>query len=200
MKGLIQNKWEEAMSYETYIDLLNQLVAAGKTTGENQSEAMVGHTKMGLKRINKWQKITKLSEDTVDGFKHLKGNYGWLLIAEAWCGDVGQNIATLKAMADEKGIELKVVLRDENLDLMDLFLTNGGRSIPKLVVFDRDTYEVKADWGPRPDEIQDWFLAEKSKADFEYAKTSEQMHLWYAKNKQQALQTEIVKLMQKIDA
>ncbi len=194
MENLIEKKWKQAMTHTEYMELMNRLVQEGKTTGTNQSEAYVKHTKMAAQRINKWNKIFNLtSEDKIAITK--KNNMGWLIIVEAWCGDVGQNLSALKKIADEAKIEVRLILRDDHLDLMDEFLTNGGRSIPKLIAIDLDNYSVKWEWGPRPKLLQEWYLKEKSKESFEYAKVSEEMHLWYAKNKHQELTKEFIELL-----
>lgn len=195
MKELLENKWQQAMSFDQYAALMNRLVEEEKTTGPNQSAAMVQHTKMAAQRIKKWSKIFNLLEEDTDQLKGKAKGQNWLLITEAWCGDVGQNLIPLQKIANAAGAELKLILRDDNLDLMDKFLTNGGRSIPKLIVFEADSKEVLWDWGPRPQEIQKWFLGEKSKEAYSYEKTSEAMHLWYAKNKHQALLSEFKELL-----
>ncbi len=198
MQELLRNNWETAMSYDEYITMLEKLVSEGKTTGPNQSEAFAYHTKMAAQRINKWNKIFKLSEEQLDAlgsFKAKPEKLGWLLLVEAWCGDVGQNLAPLKKIADAADIELKLVLRDDNLTLMDQFLTNGGRSIPKLIAINLDVFSSPWSWGPRPDVLQEWYLNKKSAADFNYETVSEEMHLWYAKNRHAELVDEIVELL-----
>ena len=59
-------------------------------------------------------------------------------------------------------INLQLVLRDENLELMDLFLTNGGRSIPKLIALDKDL-NILFTWGPRPQTATNMVLDYKTK-------------------------------------
>src|SRR5690625_5653194 len=78
---------------------------------------------------------------------------------------------------------MKLILRDENLELMDRYLTNGGRSIPKLIVYDPNAEEVLGTWGPRPTEatklIED-YRAEHGVID---EKVREQLQVWYNKDK-----------------
>lgn len=200
MKELIEDKLNKGLDYDTYRTHVETLVNEGKTSGPVQSEALAEHTKMGFQRMKKWEKIAKISDQTVDSLKNLKGNYSWLVIGEAWCGDVGQNIVALNKMAKSANIDLKLVYRDENLDLMDKFLTNGGRSIPKMLVVNNQTKDVVGEWGPRPAHIQNWFMDEKQKEDFDKNKTMEQVHLWYAKNKHEEIQREITELMSSVES
>lgn len=198
MQDLLEKNWNSAMSYDGYITMLEKLVEDGKTTGPNQSEAFVSHTKMASQRIKKWGKIFKLNTEQLSVFDQLKSEQnkmGWLMIVEAWCGDVGQNLVPLKKMADAMGVELKLVLRDDNLELMDNFLTNGGRSIPKLIAVDLNNFSPLWNWGPRPEVVQNWFLEKKKSSDYNYEVTSEEMHLWYAKNRHVALVDEMIGLL-----
>ena len=199
MQDLLKKNWEAAMSYDEYIIMLDNLVLEGKTTGPNQSVAYAAHTKMAAQRIRKWGKIFKLNEAELSTLGKLKAdgeNLGWLMIVEAWCGDVGQNLAPLKKIADASGIELRLVLRDDNLELMDSFLTNGGRSIPKLIAIDLGEFSSVWDWGPRPEVLQEWYLDKKKASGFNYETVSEEMHLWYAKNRHSELVDEMVKMLE----
>jgi len=199
MRDLLKKNWVAAMSYDEYINILENLVLEGKTTGPNQSEAYAAHTKMAAQRIRKWGKIFKLNEEQLYALGKVKAaekNIGWLMIVEAWCGDVGQNLAPLKKIADASGIELRLVLRDDNLELIDNFLTNGGRSIPKLIAIDLGEFTSLWDWGPRPEMLQDWYLDKKKARDFNYETVSEEMHLWYAKNRHSELVDEMVEMLE----
>jgi len=99
-------------------------------------------------------------------------------------------------MADiSSHISLKILLRDENLDIMDAFLTNGGRSIPKLICLDANTLELKWDWGPRPAPAQDLLRIHKTKPDESHEDFVKQVQLWYAKDKSRTLQKELLTRM-----
>lgn len=125
----------------------------------------------------------------------------WVVIAEAWCGDAAQNIPYIALLAKAcENVEMRIVLRDENLEFMDTYLTNGSRSIPKMVVFKTERLEEITTWGPRPDFIQEQVLAFKKEApaDLPYEKFAESIHGWYAKDKNKALDTELFTTFQSI--
>lgn len=108
---------------------------------------MLKHTKMNVTRMNRLDKRASIAPELVDKIKSLPPQT-WTVITEAWCGDAAQNLPWIKKMSDiNPDINLNVVLRDENLELMDQFLTNGGRSIPKLIISNAED-EVIHDWGP----------------------------------------------------
>lgn len=84
-----------------------------------------------------------------------------LCITEDWCWDAANVVPAVAKLCDETGaMELRVVKRDENPDVMDAYLTNGSRSIPIIVGLGPDFREL-GHWGPRPHELQMWAVANK---------------------------------------
>jgi hypothetical protein len=188
---------KNAFSYSNYLELLNELFIQGKTTGETQNEAMLNYAKMNLQRMNRLNKTAKLSEEILSSINSVERDQTWLLITEGWCGDAAQNLPVINKIAEASSkIELKIILRDENLDVMDQFLTNGGRSIPKLIILDTKTLDVLGTWGPRPDIAQKMVLDFKKNPDGDYQEFQKQLQLWYAKDKTSSQQIEFTKLIQ----
>ncbi len=127
--------------------------------------------------------------------KNLKDNIYWLILTEHWCGDASQTLPAFNALAEmsEGKIEMKVVYRDQNDELMNAYLTNGTRSIPKLIQLD-EHYNVTGIWGPRPTIAQK--LVKELKSNPATAATyANDLHLWYAKDRQKTLESEITKLL-----
>lgn len=77
-----------------------------------------------------------------------------LILAADWCGDVVRNVPVLFRVTEEAGIPARVLIMEEHLDVMDQFLTMGGRSIPIAIFIDADG-NVRAKWGPRPGHVQE---------------------------------------------
>lgn len=78
-----------------------------------------------------------------------------IVITEDWCGDAMVNVPILLKLAEASNMDVHMVLRDQNLELMDQYLTNGtARSIPIFIFIDKSGAEV-AKWGPRAPKIQD---------------------------------------------
>ena len=78
---------------------------------------------------------------------------------------------------------------------MNLFLTNGGKSIPKLIIIEKETLKIVSDWGPRPSQAIKLIVDYKAKFGIidETAKTELQM--WYLHDKGISTQDEIVDLL-----
>lgn len=196
MKALLQRSLSESMSYPTYYELMEELVEAGKTTGPNQSESMVHYTKMNLQRMKRLGKKVNIQPALKEAFAALPGQYIWLVITEAWCGDAAQIVPIFDAIVKElPNTEMSLVLRDELPELMDEFLTNGARAIPKLIVLEKDSLEVVTTWGARPAPAQE--LVNAYKADPNpppYSEFSVTLQKWYNKDKTVTTQAELLDL------
>lgn len=189
----------EGMSYLAYRNLINELFQRKMTTGEDHSESMLHYTKMNEHRMNRVEKTTILSEELSDALAALKGKYRFLVISEGWCGDAAQIVPVFDKMATAfpAHLELKFVLRDKNLPLMDAHLTNGGRAIPVLLVLD-ESGKVLVKWGPRPAILQalrKTWIDEKTDSTL----IAERLHGWYAKDKTQTLQQELAALIRGLE-
>ncbi|CAL2085987.1 thioredoxin family protein [Tenacibaculum sp. 190524A05c] len=195
MKKVIENSLEKGISYDQYRDLVSDLLKDQKSTGPKQSEALYNYSLLNDRRMKRLDKTSKLTESTVENVKKINQPQTWLVLTEGWCGDAAQNLPVLSKMANENdNVDLKLVLRDENLELMDEFLTNGGRSIPKLIALDEEK-NVLFTWGPRPS------VATKMIADYKEAngvvdaKVKEDLQRWYNKDKGVNVQEDIISLL-----
>lgn len=147
---------------KAYLEMIASLLSENKTTGEDHSEAMLHFTRMNLKRMNRWMKTGEINPETKEVIIQIEEPQTWVLLTEAWCGDAAHIVPFISKMAAlNENVTLEIKLRDENLGLMDRYLTNGGRSIPKLIAFDVNGQEL-FNWGPRPKAIQDEFLKLKN--------------------------------------
>lgn len=196
MKKIIQNSLEKAFSYSEYRDLVSDLIAQGKSTGPNQSDDLLNYSKLNDKRMKRLDKTVKLTEETLAKIKDVKEPQTWLVLTEGWCGDAAQNLPVINKIAEENpNINLKLVLRDENLELMDEFLTNGGRSIPKLIALNKEN-EVINTWGPRPITATKMVVDYKEKHGSLDADFKTDLQVWYNKNKGENTQEDIVSMLQ----
>lgn len=187
-----------ARSYEAYRAFIQERLSNNQSTGTNHSESMVGYTTLNDKRMKRLDKTTKLTSETLAALANIERPQIWLVITEGWCGDAAQSVPVMEKMAAQsQNVELKLILRDENLDIMDAFLTNGGRSIPKLIVLDAETLEVLGDWGPRPAAAQELFWEAKNSPDFNYPQVQKDLQIWYTKDKSLSTQSELVELIEK---
>ncbi len=147
--------FNRGIDYSAYMPLFEEAVRDGKTSGPIQTEEYVFYTKLNWKRSQRLEEHTRWLQPEVVPDRARYSGLAALCLTEFWCGDAAQNIPVIQKLADEYyGFPIHYLFRDENLELMDAFLTNGGRSIPKYILFDRNTGLECAQWGPRPAVIQ----------------------------------------------
>ncbi len=151
-------------------------------------------TKLNLHRTGRITRTWQPSAALADLLARLTDGQTWLVLTEPWCGDSAQCLPCLMVMAEtQPAINVRLVLRDEHPDLMDQYLTDGKRGIPRLVAFDQAGGELYR-WGPRPAAAQDVFDSAKGEA---LAKPGilEKLHLFYGRNRGVALDAEFVTLL-----
>ncbi|MDG1278295.1 MAG: thioredoxin family protein [Algoriphagus sp.] len=199
LKLITPSLLESSQSYSEYREMIDKLLSQNKTTGPIQTEGYLEYTRMNVKRMNRWDKTAKISSEMEEMIKSISIPIVFLVITEAWCGDAAQSIPYISKLADlNPNIQLKLVLRDENPDLMDAYLTEGARSIPKLIVLS-DKLEDLGTWGPRPKYLQDRLKAYKlDPMGISSKEFSEGTHLWYAKDKNRSLESELMDLFKSI--
>lgn len=191
--------FETGMTYQQYRKMVDELFEQGKTTGENHSDDMLNYTKMNIQRMKRLDKTIELGAELIEKLKGLKCPVNWLLITEAWCGDAAQNVPILNKMAEaSENINLRLILRDENLEIMDQYLTNGGRAIPKLVILDGEMNEI-SNWGPRPSTVQEMVMENKRTGNLPYSEFGKVVQKWYATDKGKTLQRDMMKVIESMD-
>ena len=191
----------KAMSYEEYSKLLEEEMAQNRTTGPDQNEWLVEYARLNLVRIKRLDKTTVLVDDLIQALDNLKKPQLWVVLTEGWCGDAAQIVPVIAKVAEySHKIGLKLLLRDENPEVMDAYLTKGTRSIPKLIAVEPEHLEELGTWGPRPraaQEMVDNFKKSpggRSKEEFTIM-----VHKWYANNKTLDTQYELLQQLQRWD-
>ena len=189
----------EGLTYSEYRNLIDSLLKKGKTTGGEQTEAMLHYSKVNMQRMNRVDKTGVLNDTFVKVISSLKNSYQLLVISEGWCGDAAQIVPLFQKMTElaPQNFSLRFVLRDTNLPLIDAHLTNGGRAIPILLILD-SRGELITKWGPRPAIVQN-LLNEWKKEISDMFELAEKLHFWYAKDKTQAIQAELTTLISKLE-
>jgi len=196
LANVIEESLKKSLSYQDYRTLLSRLVEENATTGTNQSEALINYTALNDRRMKRWDKTVKISEADKITIKNATVNQTWIVLTESWCGDAAHVIPVINKVAElNTGINLQLVMRDENEQLMDLFLTNGGKSIPKLIQFDNTTKTVLNSYGPRPTEATKLVNDFKKKNGTLTAEFKEDLQRWYNKDKGQNVIKDLIELI-----
>ena len=205
MNKIDKNVLAVAMTYEQYVQKIKELLSEGKTSTStiNNSPNLIHYTEMNLQRMHRLDKTTHLLDETIESLKKVNEKCIWLVITEGWCGDASQIIPVIEKMAQLNPLIIhRLIFRDEHPDIMEAFLTDESRSIPKLIILD-DEGNVLHTWGPRPQALQMRVIQEKikmltmtkeeRKIYFDEVKTEVQK--WYNNDKTHEIQREIMVLL-----
>lgn len=193
---IIKTSLKTGYNYTDYRDLVIDLVAKGSTTGNDKSEAMANYTMLNDKRMKRWDKTIKLSESTLTRLANFKGNVTWIVITESWCGDAAHVVPAIAKLAEQSdNVTLKLVLRDANDELMNQFLTNGGKSIPKLIMIDTETGDVLDTFGPRPAAATKLVVDCKAAHGALTPEFKEDLQGWYNKDKGQSTIEDLLQML-----
>lgn len=160
------------------------------------NENYMPYAQLNEARLHRLDKTLKVESEVAVMIENLSKDYYWIVISESWCGDAAQSVPMLNKMAEiTDKIDLRILFRDQNLELMDQYLTNGGRAIPKLLIVEKESLKVVEHWGPRP---ADAITLVNNYKD-EHGKFDEEgiilLNKWYTKNKGQQVQQEVAALM-----
>ena len=135
----------------------------------------------------------RIPEEAVAAVRSLPSTWHLLALSEDWCGDAVNLLPVVAGLADAvETLQLRVLARDENPDLMDQHLTNGSRSIPIVILLDEEFVE-RGWWGPRPAPIQTWVVEEGMAlaSDERY----KEIRRWYARDRGETMLRELLDLM-----
>jgi hypothetical protein len=193
---LIQQALAKSMSYAEYRALVATLAVNGSSTGPVQTDDLANYTKLNDRRMRRWDKMVKITEELAQEIENINKNHTWLVLTESWCGDASPALPIMEKVASlNPGITFRVVLRDENEALMGRFLTNGGMSIPKLIVLDNATQTVIGTWGPRSGNATKLVEDHKAMHGAILPQFKEELQVWYNTDKGESILTEVLELL-----
>ena len=199
MINTIKQALENSFSFADYRKKVTSLIAEGKSTGNTQSEDLLKYSELNETRMNRLEKTIEVTPETKAKLQNLDKKYIWLVLSEGWCGDAAQIVPVIHKMADATDkVELKIALRDDNDALMQHFLTNGGKAIPKLIVLDAETLDVVLDWGPRPHGAKQLILDYKATHGVVDEPAKIELQKWYLHDKGISIQNEIVEMHEQV--
>lgn len=190
---LLKDSLASSLTYSEYLKHIEEELASSPETEEEL--AMHNYTKLNATRIKRLDATQQVPEEVQEKIQAISQELEWVVLTEGWCGDAAQLVPILNKLQElNSNISMKLLLRDSNLELMDRYLTNGGRSIPKLLVYDPKQDKVLGTWGPRP------AGATKLMSDYKEAhgviddEVKKQLQQWYNKDKGNGTMQDILKL------
>lgn len=192
LEEVIQSGFADTFSYDEYVEISRLQAERGETSGPNQSDSLIGYTKLNWARMRRLNKTAQLSEQTLDTLAHIDRSITLVFITETWCGDAIQLAPFVARMTGASPkLDARFMWRDQAPHLIEEFLTNGGRSIPKVIALD-EAGDALFTWGPRPAPLQKiydaWRAEEGPKPP--YTEFSAELQKWYIQDKGASIQAE----------
>lgn len=182
---------EQGMSYDTFRIMIDELLEEDKTTGPNQADYMVQYTRMNVRRMNRWDKRISLNPSLKEKSNEVQQPWIWLILNEAWCGSASHSLPVIAKIADKaSNIEIKIILRDKHPHIMDEYLTDGARSIPKLICLHAESLEEIGTWGPRTKSFQKKAMKWKNNPEISKEDWIRKQHQWARRDQSETLQNE----------
>ncbi len=187
------------MKYQEYQELFDTILSSDTQVSPYNDASYFNYTKLNKSRMKRWDQVGVLSESLVERIKSIELPQHWIIISEPWCGDAAHALPFLVKMVESNPrITYDIELRDTEPYLIESYLTNGTKSIPKLIVRDKNGDDLFT-WGPRPADAQE--LVNKLKAsNASFEESILALQHWYNENKGFAISLEIERLLSKVSA
>ena len=196
MNQLIKTSIDNAISYQEYTNLIKQIVSEKRTTGNEQTQERIEFTKLNSSRMRRLNKTIILTKEAISTFNNVR-KQTWLVLSESWCGDAAHTLPVLNKIAENSNsIDLKIVLRDNNLDLMNTFLTNGSQAIPKLIIVDENYCLINV-WGARSKAASQLVVDYKKEFGSIDAEFKKNLQIWYNNDKGVSIVSDLEYLIKK---
>ncbi|MCY4781069.1 thioredoxin family protein [Sphingobacterium sp. UT-1RO-CII-1] len=180
------------MTFQEYLDYFAQIVNSPPGSKLYADDEYLHYTKLNWSRMNRWMRRFEPNEEMKRFIAAITEQQHWIVITEPWCGDAAHSVPQIYQMIkDNPNIDFEIQLRDTEPFLIEDYLTNGSKSIPKLIIRN-DVGHDRVVWGPRPQKLQDIFVSMKEQnVSLEVIKEATQK--WYNEDKGEELQKELLK-------
>ena len=188
-----KEKVNQLFSIDEYNDFFEKASVGQIHEAPYDNPAFASYTAANYKRSQQIRTKVDLDKKLYNALNAGIESWTWVLITEPWCGDASFIQPVIEALCLAGQVDLRIALRDKEPEMMNAYLTNGGKSIPKLVVLDKDYIEI-FQWGPRPAELQQMVteLLRNGGSSDEKLKLA---HQWYRKYGNKAVQEELLHLV-----
>ncbi len=172
---MLRARWEAALTFERFLESARS-------------------------NVDLWHGIyrrVRVPSEVLERARALRTPWRLLVLSEDWCGDAVNTVPVVARLAELAGnLQLRILARDENPDLMDAHLTGTSRSIPVVMALDAEFVE-HGWWGPRPTELQAWFLSVGRT--MEKAERYREIRTWYARDQGVSTLNEVLALLERAE-
>jgi hypothetical protein len=194
-RTLLRRMVERAAPAEDSCSMTETMTMRERYLGAPEFEDMLASAE---KNADLWAAVWRraaVPEEYLRRVAAVGGAWHLLVLSEDWCGDAVNTVPVVAKLAVlAPTLDLRVLARDENLDLMDAHLTGSSRSIPVVILLDGE-FRERGWWGPRPAALQEWVLGPAGQALEKEARYRE-MRVWYARDAGRSTLEAVVRLIE----
>lgn len=194
MQGTInKSTLDKSISFDEYMALTRSIVESAEPEGIYANPSTHRYTRSNLERMKKVMDNMVVNQKLYNTLSDLKGDWLWVVISEPWCGDASWGTPALYMISTcSDRIDFRILLRDENTEVMQAYQTAGTDSIPKLICLNKNTFEEIGTWGPRPQQLHEQVLSLKNNPAIDYREGVRALHSWYEQDMTKAIQEEVL--------
>lgn len=184
------------MDFQQYQNLFQEILSDPNPAAPYDNIDYLDYAKLNWTRQQRWLKTGVLDPSLSKAIADIDKAQEWIVITEPWCGDASHTVPFIHMLTELNSlITASYQLRDTEPFLIDQYLTNGGKAIPKLIIRDEAGADL-VNWGPRPAACQVIYSKlTAEKADFETIKT--ELQKWYNQDKGVSFQRELLDALKK---
>ena len=183
---------ELGMTFDNYMALTKSIIESNFPEGLYAKESTLRYTRSNWERMNKVLNNTVITQRLYNLLSDLKEEWVWLVISEPWCGDASWGVPALSLMAScSDKIEMRIILRDAHMTVMEAYQTNGSNSIPKLICLKKKNLKEMGTWGPRPAALHELVMKWKNEPGADFKENVRQLHAWFDADMSKSIDAEL---------
>ena len=188
-----------ASAFHDSLQYMQEIAAGHGPPGTDKPGDYKHLIKLNYQRMKRVYKTCELSGELKEVAGSLSVLLIWMVLTDIRCADSTYSIPVMQRIAESGShIELKILYRDEHPEIMDAFLTNGARAVPKLICLDARSLKVLDTWGPRPEPMQKLLEKHKKNPVLSKDEFSELIQRKYLEDKTGTIQNELLNLLRSI--
>jgi hypothetical protein len=185
------------MDFQHYQDHFQDILSNPNAPAPYNNIDYLDYTKLNWTRQQRWLKTGVVDPVLAQKIADINQPQEWIIITEPWCGDASHTVPFIYKLSMLNPLITPVYqLRDSEPFLIEQYLTNGGKSIPKFIIRDAAGKDLVV-WGPRPAACQ-VIYSELTAAHADFGTIKTELQKWYNADKGQSFQRELLKALASI--
>lgn len=182
------------ITIQEYLDQFDEILKGNSVDPLYDKKEYREYVQMNQRRMNRWYKTGTLNKELCDLIEQQMEPQQWIIITEPWCGDAAHSVPFLHRLSlVNPNIELRIQNRDSKESEIERYLTNGGKSIPKLIVRNEANEDLFT-WGPRPKACQELVNQQKT-SEKSWDEKLMELQAWYNNDNGRSIQEELLEIL-----